>query len=231
MKSLNLQSLSLIDYPAGRESVILRRLETLENLEVELNDFVAKGYRGTVFSGFIKPSDPFTIPVKVAIKFARSDAGKEQFLLKEARILEYLEAKSVAPVIYYYDEDMIIMEYVDGFPFSFERFFSKEKLVNVIREILEKCFILDRAGVSHSELKGEKHIILTDRGVRFIDFESARFTDSPRNLLQFLGFHIIRKPERLAFLGIDRNIIKKAIGLYKENPISGFKEILGLFHI
>ncbi|WP_457569894.1 hypothetical protein [Desulfurobacterium sp.] len=229
MKSLNLQLLSLIDYPAGRENVVLRRLETLENLDVELGDFIAKGYRGTVFSGFIKPSDPFTIPVKVAIKFARSDAGKEGFLLKEARILEYLEPKSIAPVVYYYDEDMIIMEYIEGVPFSFGSFSSKKELVNVLKEIMEKCYILDKSGVNHSELKGEKHIIVTDRGIRFIDFESARFTDNPRNLLQFLGFHILRKPERLDFLGISSDDLKSGIELYKENPEEAFKKILSLF--
>ncbi|WP_456397475.1 hypothetical protein [Desulfurobacterium sp.] len=229
MKSQSLQSLSLIDYPAGRENVILRKLETLEDLDIKLGDFIAKGYRGTVFSGFIKPYDYFTIPIKVAIKFARSDADKEGFLLKEARFLEYLEPKTIAPVVYYYDEDMIIMEYIEGAPFSFDSFSSKSELVDVLKEIIEKCYILDKSGVNHSELKGEKHIIITDRGVKFIDFESARFTDNPRNLLQFLGFHILRKPKRIVFLGISLDDLKSGIELYKENPLKGFRKILSLF--
>ncbi|OMH40810.1 hypothetical protein BLW93_03200 [Desulfurobacterium indicum] len=219
----------MIDYPAGRENIVLRRLETLENLDIELGDFIAKGYRGTVFSGFIKPYDQFTIPVKVAIKFARSDAGKKHFLLKEARILEYLEPKSIAPVVYYYDEEVIIMEYIEGVPFSFGSFHSKNELLNILKEIMEKCYILDKSGVNHSELKGEKHIIVSDRGIRFIDFESARFTGNPRNLLQFLGFHILRKPERLNFLGISSNDLRLGIELYKENPSEGFRKILSLF--
>ncbi|WP_457568231.1 protein kinase [Desulfurobacterium sp.] len=229
MKSLNSQLLSLIDYPAGRDDVVLRRLGTLDNLEVELGEFISKGYRGTVFEGYLKPSDPFTIPVRVAIKFARSDAGKEKFLLKEARILEYLEAKSVAPVVYYYDDEMIIMEYIDGVPFVFDNFSSVEELSIVVRDIVEKCYILDKSGVNHSELTGEKHIIVTSHGIRFIDFESARFSANPRNLLQFIGFHLLRKPERLNLFGIKNEELKKILRIYKENPDVGFKELKKVF--
>ena len=221
------QSLPAVDYPAGRKDVVERRLETLEFYKISIGDFVSKGHRGIVFSGFINPPDYFSSPVKVAIKFARSDVPKENFILKEAEILEYLSNRNVVPKVYYFDAEILVMEFLDGESYTTAKFYEREDFKTILFRIIEACFLLDEMGVEHRELKGEDHIIVANRGVKFIDFESAKYTENPRNLLQFLGSHILNlSQDFINHLNIDSKKLKTGIELYKESRKAGLDEIL-----
>jgi putative serine/threonine protein kinase len=211
----------LLDYPACSEKRAKRILRELQNTGVELLGFVAKGYRGTVFKGILKGKT-------VAVKVKRSDVSKERPIEKECEILKHLEnflgERNPAPRVYHCTEEYLIMEFIEGLPFS-------EALKNhnprtVVMEALKSCYLLDRAKVKHSEIKGEKHLLFDGKRVRVIDFESAKLSEKPRNLLQFVGYHLVRRGELLKELGTSQDRIKELIELYKKNPEEGFRAFM-----
>jgi len=227
MRFLTSQPLLAVDYPAGRKEVIERRLERLEKYGISLENFIAKGYRGTVFSGKLTPSNYFSTPIKIAIKFARSDAGKENFILREAEILEYLSHKDFVPTVYFYDREILVMEFVYGEPFEGKVFINRKNFKEIVSIILEKCYLMDELGVEHRELRGRGHIIVNGLNVKFIDFESGRFTEFPRNLFQFLGAHLLNLPiDVLRGEGIDIERVKTGMKIYKKDRKEGLREIL-----
>ncbi|TCK05366.1 putative serine/threonine protein kinase [Phorcysia thermohydrogeniphila] len=214
----------LLDYPTCREERALRILKELQKLGVELLEFVAKGYRGTVFKGKLNRN-------LVAIKVKRSDVLKEKLIEKECEILKHLENFSIkteeqnpAPKVHQCTEEYLIMEFIEGLPFS--RALKNYDPKTVVKEALRSCYFLDRAGVKHSEIKGEKHLLFDGQRIRVIDFESAKFSERPRNLLQFVGYHLIRRKELLRELGISQERVRELIELYKENPDEGFKAFI-----
>ncbi|SNR61801.1 protein kinase [Desulfurobacterium atlanticum] len=227
MKFLTSQPLLAVDYPAGREDIVKKRIEKLERYGISLEKFIAKGYRGTVFSGKMFPPSYFSTPIKVAVKFARSDVDKVNFLLKEAEILEYLSNNDFVPAVYFYDKDFLVMEFVDGEPFDSKTFLHRKDFKEIVSVILEKCYLMDELGVEHTELKGKDHIVVNRFSVKFIDFESAKFAKSPRNLFQFLGAHLFNLPDdALERKGINVERVKKGMKTYKENREKGLKEVL-----
>lgn len=218
MESQNSRLFELLAYPSGnvvRGKEIYRKIE---EFGVKGLSFVSKGYRGVVFKGELNGR-------KVAVKVPRSDAGKKDFILKECEVLKYLSEKlgekNPAPFLYGCSFDFLVMEWIEGIPFyeAFKRFSIK-----VVLSALEACFLLDEVGVEHSEIKGEKHLIYSVGRIRIIDFESAKFKRSPRNLLQFFGYHVLGK----GILKVDRSEILKFLQLYKKDRVAGYRALTSL---
>ena len=117
------------------------------------------------------------------------------------------------------------MEWIEGIPFkeALQRYGK-----SIIALALKSCYLLDLCGVEHSEIKGEKHLIYDGKRIRIIDFESARFKEKPRNLLQFLGYHILRREDLLREFNVNRNRLLELTEKYKENPEKTFTKILTL---
>ncbi len=212
-----------LDYPCGRKDRVNRFLSLLSEKGIELSCLVAKGYRGVVFKGYWKGSP-------VAVKVKRCDSEKENVLLKECNFLKYLESfskksgkENPAPFPYLCFKDFLVMEFIEGVVF--------EKAVKVFdwREVtcsfIDACAFLDSAGVKHSEIKGGKHLIFSERG-RIVDFESASFSEKPRNVLQFVGYYLIGR-KLLKPFGVNEKLLFSFIEAYKKDPeraIGEFKE-------
>jgi putative serine/threonine protein kinase len=216
-----------LDYPACREERALKILRELQKLGVELSEFVAKGYRAAVFKGKLNGSI-------VAIKVKRSDVLKEKLIEKECKILKHIESFSIetgeqnpAPKVYYCSNEYLVMEFIRGLPFS--KALRNYDPRTVVKEALKSCYFLDRAKVKHSEIKGEKHLLFDGQRIRIIDFESSKFSEKPRNLLQFVGYHLIRKKKLLQEIGINQERIRELIELYKEDPEEGFRAFIQEF--
>lgn len=218
----NSQLFSLLDYPRGNPESGKEKLKLLESHGVTDISFVAKGYRGIVFKGNFEGK-------QVAIKIPRSDASKENLTVKECHLLKYLQerlkSENPAPFPLLCTSQFIIMEWIEGIPFK-EAFQRYGKSIIVLA--LKSCYLLDLCGIEHSEIKGEKHLIYDGKKVRIIDLESAKFKEKPRNLLQFLGYHILRREDLLRELNVNKNRLFELIKKYKENPEKTFPEILTL---
>ena len=217
------QLFSLLDYPRGNPEEGKKKFELLSSYGVKNLSFVAKGYRGVVFKGELSGRP-------VAVKVPRSDVSKQNLPQKECSFLKHLDRclkeKNPAPAPLLCASDFLVMEWIEGIPFlEAYRVYGKP----VILSALESCYLLDSCGVEHSEIKGEKHLLYDGKRVRIIDFESAKFKDKPRNLLQFIGYHVLRRKELLGELGIDRGELLTLIDRYKENPAEVFPEIVALF--
>lgn len=223
MESPNSQLFSLLDYPRCNPEFGKRRFNLISSYGVKNLSFVSKGYRGVVFKGELSEKT-------VAVKVPRSDAGKEGIAEKECSILRHLQSclgdRNPAPKPYICTTDFIVMEWIEGVPFSvaLKRYDKK-----VLLSALESCYFLDLCRVEHSEIKGEKHLLFDGERVRVIDFESAKLKEKPRNLLQFLGYHILRRRELLREMGVCEGELLSLISNYKENPEKTFPEILSLF--
>lgn len=222
MEFQNSQLFKLLDYPRGDIERGRFLFERLIREGVTDISFVSKGYRGVVFKGKLGE-------VPVAVKVPRSDSGKD-FVEKECEVLNLLQgrlgSKNPAPKVYKCGEDFLVMEWIEGIPFerALREFGSK-----VILKALESVYLLDRAEVEHSEIKGEKHLLFDGERFRIIDFESSKLKERPRNLLQFVGYHLLRKKELLESLGVDRERLLRLLELYKEEPERAFGELCSLF--
>jgi|GEM_PF-941106 len=199
-------------------------LSELERHGVKLSGFIARGYRGIVFEGTFKGK-------AVAVKVRRSRAKAEK-TLKECRILQYLERFSQstgeanpAPAVYLCTGEFIVMELVSGRPL---RATMEEQPLPASLSAIRACYFLDRAGVKHSEIKGEKHLLFDGERVRIIDYDTATFSEKPRNVLQFIGYHLIGKPHLLRQIGVSKAELLSATKVYKEDREKGFKLITAL---
>ncbi|BCD68628.1 hypothetical protein [Nitratiruptor sp. YY09-18] len=112
---------------------------------------------------------------------------KPNTLIKEAKILQYLEPLRIAPMVYEVGADYIIMEYLQGL--SFKSLLQRNRKV-ALKDALQICYMLDKAGIYHRELGRYYHFIATKKGLCVIDFERAQWSKSPRNVLQFIGFYM-----------------------------------------
>lgn len=135
----------------------------------------------------------------------RQKRDKPNTIRNEIEILHYLQPTHIVPRVFEYGNDFIVMEYLQGI--SLKEAIKKEKK-RTLKEALRLCSILDRAGVWHKELGRYYHFIFTPEP-KIIDFERARFTHKPRNVLQFVGFYM---------RDLDT---KRAIELYKRDKRAG----------
>jgi putative serine/threonine protein kinase len=221
MESQSLRLCRLLDYPRQEVERGRELYQKLKSLGVTGLEFVSKGYRGVVFKGYFKGNP-------VAVKVKRSDVKKESLVEREFSFLKYLfelyADETPAPVPLLYTEDFLVMEWVSGKPFP-EAF--KEEPFKVVKEALISCYKLDLAKVEHSEIKGSKHLIYTGERVKVIDFESAKFKERPRNLLQFVGYHLIGK-KLFKELNLKEEELRRALEVYKEEPDRGLKALFKL---
>jgi len=100
---------------------------------------------------------------------------------------------------------------------------GKTVVRKVLREVLEQCWRLDRAGLDHGELShAPKHIIIDKSDVPFIvDFETASLNRKPSNVTSICQFLFIsglvakKVAEKLG--GKDNKAIIEVLRLYKRD--------------
>ncbi|WP_456454766.1 RIO1 family regulatory kinase/ATPase domain-containing protein [Thermovibrio sp.] len=222
MESPNSQLFKLLDYPRKDAEKGKELYEKLKKAGISELKFAAKGYRGVVFKGKLKGKE-------VAVKVKRSDSRKESLAEKEFSLLKYLydlyKSQTPAPKPLLAGKDFIVMEWIEGKPFL-EAF--KEKPKETVKQAIKACYLLDRAGIEHSEIKGGKHLITTKKGIKVIDFESAKLKERPRNLLQFVGYYLIGKG-LYKELGTDPKELRELLEAYKKEPEKAYIRLENLF--
>jgi putative serine/threonine protein kinase len=217
MEFQNSQLLKFIDYPESREEKVREILKTLAKHNVEIKAFMAKGFRSTVFKGLMGEKE-------VAVKILRSDVNKRDALSKECSFLKQI--KGIAPKPFICEDSFIVMEFIRGEPLQrVLKSADREKAKKLILKTINVCHQLDLMKIKHSELKGGKHIVVSDGKIRLLDFESASYSENPRNVLQFVGSYIVGKREILEKLGLKEEELLAALKIYKRYPKKGLEKI------
>lgn len=140
-----------------------------------------------------------------AVKVRRIDSRRVSLEL-EAMFLEYLSPLGLAPRVYAWARDFIVMEYIDGVPL--DEYVNSEVVrdnINEARRILSKAlikaYLLDLTGVDHGELnRPGSHVMVSKDDVVFIDFESASYSRKTINFTSLASHFLIRS-------GLSRRII------------------------
>jgi len=160
----------------------------------------------------------------VALKIRRVDSKRET-LEEEAKLQKLASTLNVAPKVYAYNRDFIIMEYIDGIKLVewLRRQPSLIDALTIIKDIIEKCRKLDVIGLDHGELSRAKTHILIGKGrVYIIDYESASTRRKPKNLTSICAYLFMRDSMESTHLrrlfGIDKAVLRELLKAYKENP-------------
>ena len=219
---------SIICYPRPSGAELKKRLKELQRLGVKALEFagekeacnlsvLGKGCVGIVAIAHVNGE-------KVALKIRRVDADRSR-MQREAEMLRKANLVRVGPRLLAVSKNFLLMQFIDGdlLPRWLEKCRGKVLLREILREVLEQCWRLDKAGLDHGELShAPKHIIIDRRGKPFIvDFETAsmnRKVSNVTSICQFLfiiGLVAEKVNEKLG--GKDRKAIIEALRCYKND--------------
>ena len=220
-----------------KKSILLRRLE-VQNIENII--FFARGKRGIIYKGmqdkskFIKTHLSSGKMVPVAVKVERENSEALNRIQNEVYWLKILNTKEIGPKLLFHELNYFIYEFVDGeeiYPWILHS--TKEDIVQVLRSLIQQCFILDQLKITKEEMHHPlKHILIKSNNQPvLIDFERCHQTDNPKNITQFMEF-LARLNADLIVMGIklDPEILRNLAGKYKETGSKdSLQEILDIF--
>ncbi|MEM4819419.1 MAG: hypothetical protein QXQ91_03840 [Nanopusillaceae archaeon] len=153
--------------------------------------------------------------------------GLEKNYEKEKNFLLELKNYDFVPKIISWDdkEKWIEMEYING---KFLEDLNKEEIKKYIEKILDICYLLDKLKINKEEMhRPEKHIIILENRIVFIDWERAKKTKKPQNLNQFIQFLINKR-----IINISNellNLLKEYKKSYSEESYNDIKNFIKIF--
>lgn len=190
----------LLCYPRPTQEEFHRRLKQLRALEIEelvldgpckVNGIsvVGRGCDSLVVKTLMKGK-------LAALKIRRVDSHVKT-LLKEAKHQEIANSIGIGAKLYLFSEDFIVMEFIDGT--HIDRFIHqapKDRIMVVIKDLLEQCRRLDLAGLDHGELsRARRHVIVSHLRPVIIDFGSSSMQRRPSNIPSIFSFLFLSKTE------------------------------------
>ncbi|MEM3616826.1 MAG: serine/threonine protein kinase [Candidatus Bathyarchaeia archaeon] len=188
----------VVCYPKPSRTEIRKRIKELEKLGIKALEFcgekqvsnlkvLGKGCVGIVVKAY-KGCEV------VALKIRRVDADRVT-MLHEAEMIGMANSVDVGPRLLGVSKNFLLMQFVEGFllPEWLEKRLGKTRLKSVLRDILEQCWRLDRAGLDHGELShAPKHIIVDSQdNPVIVDFETASINRKPSNVTSIAQFLFI----------------------------------------
>lgn len=171
----------ILDYPRADLYISLRIISALSDMGIDGISFtgrvqirgipiLGKGHSGVVL---LAHSNNKTM----ALKIRRSDSVRST-MYTEAKLLKLANEVGVGPRLIQFDDNIVAMEYLDGFGIG-EWILNIVKdaqiLKRVIQYTLENCFRLDCLGLDHGELTDiSRHVVVNNNAIpTLIDFESG----------------------------------------------------------
>ena len=141
-------------------------------------EFLAKGKRGFVYK-----------KVKVVIKKENPKSKALNRIAHEAKFLQEVNKLGIGPKYISHNEKELVMKFVDGKIIGeFVNENNKKEIVNVLVDVLEQCFKIDKIKISKEEMHHPyKHVIIGEKVV-MIDWERAHKTLKPSNVTQFCQY-------------------------------------------
>jgi len=229
---------SVICYPKPSRTELKKRMKELHRLGVKALEFtgekeafntpiLGKGCVGIVVIAYRNGE-------KIALKIRRVDADRSR-MQNEAEMLRKANSVHVGPRFSEVSKNFLSMQFIDGrlLPEWLEKRRRKVPVKNVLLEVLEQCWRLDKAGLDHGELShAPKHIIIDKKDVPFIvDFETASLKRRPSNvtsICQFLFISGLVAKKVAKKLGVkDKEAIIEGLRRYKNSKTrANFESIL-----
>lgn len=234
----------ILGYPKATKSQLRSRLKELKLLGVEgvsysgpmqigKQNVLGKGYTGIVVLAKLGSK-------KVALKIRRTDSPRLA-MDSEAALLAAANKAGVGPKILKSSKNFVVMEYLDGkkiveWVSELRGRGSAAKLKKVIKEILEDCYSLDRAGLDHGELSNITKHVIVGRSVKIIDFESSSLERKVSNVTSatqaiFIGSGLAKMVGRIYKVPPKHKIIS-ALREYKQSRSQdSFKKVLEVLRV
>lgn len=217
---------SIICYPKPSKAELRKRLKELKRLGVSTIEFggekhafnvpvLGKGCVGIVVKAYRNHE-------KLALKIRRVDADRAG-MQGEAEMLKVANSVGVGPRLLGVSHNFLLMQFIEGdlLPLWLEKCGKKALLKKVLRDILEQCWRLDRAGLDHGELShAPKHVIINRENTPImVDFETASLNRKPSNVTSITQFLFISGTvaEKIAkkLGGKDEEAVIEALRRYK----------------
>jgi putative serine/threonine protein kinase len=133
----------------------------------------------------------------------------------EAEMLKTANSLNVGPRFLDASKNFLLMQFIEGdvFPEWLKKDQTRTEIQKVLREILEQCWRLDKAGLDHGELShAPRHIIITKESNPFIvDFETASVSRKLSNITSICQFFF--------FSGLVADTICEKLGERDEDAI------------
>ena len=162
------------------------------------------------------------------LKILRLDASRQTLTLEAFIIKKILNAYKdiqIVPKLYKSSDWYLITEYIEGetlFDFLSKTIFEidKEEIASIIRKMLYKAYLLDKIKIDHGELSRPKsHVIIREHDDEpiFIDFESAKIKERPRNFSSLAQAIFVRHPSSeylRSLFNLDLENMRKLMSLY-----------------
>jgi len=232
---------SILCYPIYSAKETKKRIKELKRLGVEALEFIGektafnvpvlgKGCVGIVVRALLDKK-------RVALKIRRVDADR-MGMQHEAEMLKTANKVDVGPHLIDVSENFLLMEFFEGIllPKWIERLKGKgtrNRIRQVLRDVLEQCWRLDEIGLDHGELsRAPKHIIIgRDNEAVIVDFETAslqRRVSNVTSMCQYLFIGSQTAKTILRKLGkINQETLRTSLKTYKQNRIrENFNTIL-----
>jgi predicted Ser/Thr protein kinase len=160
---------------------------------------IGKGHASIVAAGLYEDR-------VVAVKIRRTDSKHESFL-EEARVQRLAWKAGVAPRLYCYRDNVIVMDLVTGTPLGSLETVDPGK----VSLVLSSVYALDKMGVYHHELSRPwRHIVLTDGNAVIIDYGSSSL-EYCRNLPRVVSALLVKKGVRIS------DYLKELLSAYKDD--------------
>ncbi len=143
-----------------------------------------------------------------ALKLRRLDSRRDS-LRHEALMMKQACETGLAPRLFIEHDDYIFREYFPPWDCTpFDDFVENSVLrgdlpvlTSMLRTLLEKLNILDRIRIDHGELnRPGDHILVCGNRLVLIDWESARRSNTPRNVTSVFSHLVFRSPFKEALI-------------------------------
>lgn len=231
----------ILCYPRCDLKEAEKRLRELRKLGVKALEFagekkafnvyvLGKGYVGIVVAAY-------TDAGKAALKIRRVDADRAG-MQHEAEMLKRANDVGVGPKLLDVTENFLLMEFIEGtrLPKWIETLKgrgTKARIHKVLRDVLEQCWRLDRAGLDHGELsRAPKHILVGANNTPcIVDFETASINRKVSNVTSICQYFFIgsqlAKTMRKKRGEVDTKTLIHALKVYKRKQTrENFEEVL-----
>jgi len=139
---------------------------------------------------------------------------------KEVYFLELLKPYGFVPQLLFADFKnlAVVMRRIRG------KFLEEAMREEIILKCLEVCFTLDKLGIQKEEMNHpQKHILVSDGKVFFLDFERSHLSKRPSNLTQFCSYL------RSLGLKVEKELLREYKSMYSSEAFERIKKCVLLF--